>query len=299
MVDVSLFLAAGTGIGALLLFAPRRLLVRDWSGKHPIIGQLQRERKTLWDRLEDRLIRSRSGWGTSQYVASSFLFGLVSFGLSGQILQSWWLAAPAWLAGILFTERLVSVWGAKRKDRFEAGNVKAIRLMASSLRTSPSYLHAFEQVAASPYLDTIVSGEYRRIVELLRAQVPLERVMRSFYERTGSADVKYLATVVQIQREMGGDMAKTLDLAASAILRRRQSLRRQKAAMAQIVAQVNLLSLMPFVFVTALYVNNPHHFDPLTATTEGRMTILACLSCILLGGEAIRHIAQKSGHKGG
>jgi tight adherence protein B len=299
MGGISLPIAVGIGLSILLLLAPRRLWTRERSGKHAIIGQLQRERKTVWNRLEERLLRSRSGWGVNQYVALSFLFGLISFGLSSQILQSWWLASPALLAGILFTERMVSVWGAKRKDRFEAGNVKAIRLMSSSLRTSPSYLHAFEQVASSPYLDKSVTEEYRRIVELLRAQVPLDRVMGAFFERTGSADVKYMATIIQIQREMGGDMAKTLDLASSAILRRRQSLRRQKAAMAQIVAQVNLLSVMPFVFVIALYANNPHHFDALTATIGGRLIILACLACILLGGEAIRFVAQKSVHRGG
>lgn len=299
MGELSLPLAAGMGIGVLLLLAPRQWFHPKPFGKHAIVGQLQKERKTLWDKLEYRLLRSRSGWGVNQYVSLSFLFGLLFFGLSGQILQSWWLASPAILAGILFTERLVQISGARRKNRFEAGNVKAIRLMASSLRTAPSYLHAFEQVAASPYLDAIVTEEYRRIAELLRVQVPLEKVMGAFYDRTGSGDVKYLATIVQIQREMGGDMAKTLDLAASAILRRRQSLRRQKAAMAQIVAQVNLLSVMPFVFVTALFMNNPHHFDPLTGTTTGRLAILGCLACILLGGEAIRLVAQKSTHRGG
>lgn len=178
-------------------------------------------------------------------------------------------------------------------------NVKAIRLMASSLRTSPSYLHAFEQVAASLYLDKSVTTEYSRIVELLRAQVPLERVMNMFYERTGSADVRYLATIVYIQREMGGDMAKTLDLASSTILRRKQALRRQRAAMAQITAQVNLLSVMPFVFIIALYVNNPSHFDPLTATLSGRFLILASLGSILMGGEVVRHLAHKGIHRGG
>jgi tight adherence protein B len=98
---------------------------------------------------------------------------------------------------------------------------------------------------------------------------------------------------------MGGDMAKTLDLAASTILRRRQSLRRQKAAMAQIISQVNLLSVMPFVFITALFANNPHHFDSLTATLGGRFMILASFACILLGGEAIRYVASKSVHRGG
>jgi tight adherence protein B len=296
---ISLIIAFAIGVGLFLLCVPQKVFVRESIDKHEIVGTLQRERKSMWQRFDDRLRRTQSGWSVYQYIIVSFLLGLLCFMMSTQLLQSWLLGLPMSLAGILFTERLVMVWGARRKDKFEAGNMKAIRLMASSLRTSPSSLHAFEQVAASPYMDEIVSQEYRRIVEHLRAQVPLEHVMQAFYDRTGSMDAKNLATIIQIQREMGGDMAKTLDLAASMILRRRQSLRRQRAAMAQIVAQVNLLSVMPFVFVTALYVNNPHHFDPLTDSLEGRFIMLACLLLILVGGEAIRFVAQKSVHGGG
>jgi tight adherence protein B len=299
MADIGMLVAAGAGTGVVLLLLPRRFFQGGPAGRHAIVDQLQKERKTVWDRLDERLQQSGSGMGVHQYVALVCLFGLVAYGLSGQILRSWWLALPALPAGILFAERLVSVLGARRKDRFEEDNVKAIRLMVSSLRTSPSYLHAFEEVAASPYVNKTVTDEYRRVVELLRAQVPLDKVMAAFYRRTGSADVRYLATIVQIQREMGGDMARTLDLAASTILRRRQSLRRQRAATAQIVAQVNVLSVMPFVFVTALYANNPHHFDPLTATVQGRLSILGALLSILTGGEVIRHLARKGIHKGG
>lgn len=297
--DMGLPISLGTGLGLFFLLAPRNAFIRGRSDKHEMVSYLQRERRTTWHRLEDRLRRSQSGWSVARYITVAFFLGLLCYLLSSQLLQSWLLGLPMLLAGILFTERLVMLWGAKRKDRFEAGNVKAIRLMASSLRTSPSSLHAFEQVAKSPYMDELVTEEYSRIVEHLRAKVPLEHVMQAFYERTGSVDAKYLATIIHIQREMGGDMAKTLDLAAATILRRRQSLRRQKAALAQIVAQVNLLSLMPFVFITALYMNNPHHFDPLTATVEGRFLMLACLSSILIGGEAIRFVAQKSVHGGG
>jgi len=297
--DMGLPVSLGIGLSLFFLLAPRNAFIRGSSDKHEVVSYLQRGRKTIWHRLADRLRRSQSGWSIGRYITVAFFLGLLCYLLSSQLLQSWWMALPMLLAGILFTERLVMLWGAKRKDRFEAGNVKAIRLMASSLRTSPSSLHAFEQVAKSPYMDELVAEEYGRIVEHLRAQVPLEHVMQAFYERTGSVDAKYLATIIHIQREMGGDMAKTLDLAAATILRRRQSLRRQRAALAQIVAQVNLLSLMPFVFITALYLNNPHHFDPLTASVGGRFLILACLSCILIGGEAIRFVAQKSVHGGG
>ena len=297
--EVNLLIAGGVGVGVVLLLLPQNIGIREQGEKHQIVDQLQRGRKGFMQLVAERLERSHSGWGVRRYFAVALLLGLVCFYMSSQLLQSWWLALPSILAGVLFAERLVSIWGANRKDRFEAGNVKAIRLMAHSLRTSPSYLHAFEQVAASPYVDDMVRTEYLRIVEHLRAQVPLEHVMQVFYKRTGSQDAKYLATIVRIQREMGGDMAKTLDLAASTILRRRQSQRRHKAAMAQITAQVNLLSVMPFVFVTSLYVNNPQHFDPLTASLGGRLLLLACLLCILLGGEAIRFIAQKSLYRGG
>ncbi|USG65973.1 type II secretion system F family protein [Brevibacillus ruminantium] len=296
----SLYIAAGLGIGTVMLTLPQAFFQRRQpEGKHDIVHQLQRDRKTMWDKLDLRLQQSGSGIGIHRYVGLAFLCGLVSFAVSQQILKSWILALPAFFAGVLFVERLVSVLGARKKDRFEADNVKAIRLMASSLRTSPSYLHAFEQVAASPYLDKSVTAEYSRVVELLRAQVPLERIMESFYQRTGSTDIRYLATIVSIQREMGGDMAKTLDLAASTILRKKQSLRRQRAAMAQITAQVNLLSIMPFIFIIALYANNPLHFEPLTATLSGRLTVLAALGSILIGGEVIRHLARKGIHKGG
>ncbi|MEJ8547122.1 type II secretion system F family protein [Brevibacillus borstelensis] len=295
----SVLIAAGLGAGIVLVGVPRSFFYLGHKEKHEIVHQLQRDRQTIWDRLDVRLRQSGSGIGVNHYVGLAFLLGLASFGVTQKLLQSWILALPALLAGVLFAERIVSILGARRKERFEADNVKAIRLMASSLRTSPSYLHAFEQVAASAYLDKCVTAEYSRIVELLRAQVPLERVMNEFYERTGSADVRYLATIVHIQREMGGDMAKTLDLASSAILRRKQSLRRQRAAMAQITAQVNLLSVMPFLFIIALYVNNPGHFDPLTVTLSGRFLILASLGSILIGGEVIRHLAHKGIHKGG
>ncbi|MGV2720151.1 UNVERIFIED_CONTAM: hypothetical protein PO554_27190, partial [Klebsiella pneumoniae] len=132
MADISMPVAIGIGFATFLLVIPQNMYVREQAGKHEIVGLLQRDRKTVWNRLEERLAKSRSGWGINQYVTLSFFLGVLSFGISSQLLQSWWLALPALLAGVLFTERLVSVWGAKRKDKFEAGNIKAIRLMASS-----------------------------------------------------------------------------------------------------------------------------------------------------------------------
>jgi tight adherence protein B len=260
---------------------------------HVVISQLRRERISPLDVLQQRLDRAQVGLTSVHYLLISSFAGMVAYLLCAFILQSWWMSVPACFAGILLTERFIQQLRLRRKERFEAGNVKAVRIMASALRTSPSYIHAFEQAAESPFVDHIVAHEYRRVVELLRGQVPVETVMKEFQQRTDSEDIAYLATIIQVQRELGGDMGKTLEKAALSILRRRQMQRRQRAAMSQLLAQVNLLSIMPFVFVISLYINNPHHFDPLTATFGGRVTILGALLAILVGGEVIRRVALR------
>lgn len=267
--------------------------------EHAVIVQVQQGRMSYQEKLAARLRKSQTGVTVSQYALIMVGSGTAFYVLCSMVLQSWWMALPAFLAGIVCSERVIGYMSARKKERFEAGNLRAIRIMASSLRTSPSYLFAFEQVANHAFVEKMVAKEYLRVVELLRGQIPLERAMSDFYARTGSPDIAYLSTIVQVQRELGGDMAKTLDQAAASILRRKQLFRKQRAAMSQILAQVNLLSAMPFVFVTTLYLNNPHHFDPLLADVSGRFMILGAFLMILLGGELIRFAALKQMYKGG
>lgn len=286
------------GICVSLLLYP--LVVRHLPSKqikHDLFTQIIGERLTWIQKLQLRINRTNSGVTPIHYVLISLTCGLVVYVAGGLILRSWLLALPGVMIGILFTERVLSMLGARRRERFEEGNIRALRIMASSLRTSPSYLHAIEQVANSPFLSDRVSGEYKRLADLIRGQIPLETAMKQMHLRTGADDIAYLATIVQVQRELGGDMAKTLDLAASFILRRRQLQRRQRSTMSQILAQVNLLSVMPFVFAFTLYMNNPKHFDPLLATMGGRMMLLGAFLLIVAGGELIRYMALAPARK--
>lgn len=288
-----ILLSVIVGFALAVLFLPRKLVHQAEVGedRHDIIRQLRQDRFTLFHVLEKRLDRAQIGITAIHYVLISVTAGFIAYLLSAFVLKSWWLASPALLAGPLLTERVVHLLTVRRKERFEAGNVKAIRIMASALRTSPSYLHAFEEAATSPFVDKEVALEYQRVVKLLRGQVPIERAMAEFHQRSNSDDIAYLATIIQVQRELGGDMGKTMELAALSILRKKQMQRRQRAVMSQLLAQVNLLSVMPYVFVVALYVNNPRHFDPLTYTLSGRLLILGALMAILIGGEVIRYMA--------
>lgn len=292
---IALLLSIVLGACVIVLLSP--LVGSHWfvePTRHGVAGELHRERVGVLDRLHRRLAFMQIGLGVPHYLWISGVSGCVAVFFTHQVLGSWWLSLPACVIGVAVCERLVRFLWMRRSRRFEEGNLRAMRIMASSLRTSPSYLHAFEQVAASRFVDPLVAQEYKRLAELLRSQVPLELALKDLQLRTGSSDIAHLSTIVQVQRELGGDMAKTLDLAAHAILRRRQFTRRQQAQLSSLLSQTNILSVMPFVFAAALWLNNPGHFDPLMESLAGRLAILGAFLSILAGGEIIRYLAVRA-----
>ena len=276
------FLSIALGICSAVSFFPT-----------PKIRWTQTQPTTIQTKLKKRLQPELTGIHVQHYAGIATLIGIIAVMLSHTILDSWMLSLPFGGIGILVTERFVMMKKRRQKERFEEGNIRALRVMASSLRTNPSYIHGFEAVVDSIFVPTLVRDEYQRVLKLLKGQVPLETALQEMQIRTNSADISYLYTILLVQRELGGDMARTLDSAASTILRRKQTHRKQQAALSQLLSQVNLLTVMPFVFVTALIMNNPHHFDPLTESLEGRLMILGAFLTILGGGELIRHFALR------
>ncbi|RFB31404.1 type II secretion system F family protein [Brevibacillus sp. VP] len=269
------------------------------SSTHMVITEMHQNRKS-WDmRIEERLKQARVDIGIRRYVVLCFITGLFFYVLTLYVLDSWWLALPFWFIGVLVVHRWLAIWRNKKRERFEEENQKALRIIASSIRANPSYIHAFEQVATSRFIDKSIAQEYGKIVEKLRGTLLLEDAMNWLYVKTGSSDIQYVATIIQVQRELGGDMAQTLDIAVSSLIRRKQAKRRQVSALSQILSQVNLLSAMPFFFVGILYVNNPNHFAPLTESLSGRFAMLGSFLLIIAGGEVIRYLALSVGSQEG
>jgi len=294
---IGLVPAITVGFALAVLLLPGTFPVKTATQpEHTVLGRIHARRRSPLNKLQTRLERMEAGITAYHYLLITGFAGSICYVLAARFLQSWWLALPFSVIGLLLIERVMGMVQYRRRERFEAENVKALRIMASALRTTPSYLHAFEQAASSPFLDKRTRAEYRRVVEMLQGKMPLEVVLREFAKRTGSSDVSYLATILLVQRDLGGDMAKSLEQAAHMILRRAQTKRRGRSVLSQLMAQVHLLTVMPFVFLGALYLNNPRHFEPLTETFTGRLLFAGSLLVILMGGELIRYLAAKQQH---
>ncbi|MGC5328628.1 type II secretion system F family protein [Brevibacillus sp. SYSU BS000544] len=288
-----LLLSLGVFVFTVMAFYPvSKMNWNDPHDKEHVVGkQIKIRQRTILANLEQKYQLSLIGLkGTHLLALVGGTGGLTVF-LSQQILDSWILSLPTSVLGFLISQRIIVFLLNRHNERFEEGNIRAFRIMAGSLRTNPSYSHAFQSVVDSAFVPKIVREEYQRVVKLLRGQISLERALEEMQERTRSSDIAYFTTILLVQKELGGDMAKTLDAAATMVVRRRQMQRRHRSALSQLLAQVNLLSIMPFIFVGTLFHNNPHHFDPLTATLQGKLLILGAFISIIFGGELIRHIA--------
>ncbi|MGG1443994.1 hypothetical protein ABE354_18430 [Brevibacillus laterosporus] len=138
------------------------------SSTHMVITEMHQNRKS-WDmRIEERLKQARVDIGIRRYVLLCFITGLFFYVLTLYVLDSWWLALPFWFIGVLVVHRWLAIWRNKKRERFEEENQKALRIIASSIRANPSYIHAFDKWLL---VDSLIRVLHRSMERLLKSYV--------------------------------------------------------------------------------------------------------------------------------
>ena len=99
-----------------------------------------------------------------------------------------------------------------------------LTIMASSLRAGHSFMQALDTVARE--IPQPAATEFQRVVAEIRLGRPTDDALEALSERVGSADFKWAVLAVNIQREVGGNLAEILDNVADT-LRERAQMRRQ------------------------------------------------------------------------
>jgi tight adherence protein B len=156
-----------------------------------------------------------------------------------------------------------------------------LTVMASSLRAGHSFLQALDTVAKE--IDEPAATEFNRVVAEIRLGRPAEDALASMGDRIGSEDFKWAVLAINIQREVGGNLAEILDTVADTI-RERDKIRRDVDTLTT-EGRLSAYVLIAMPFVIALYMTlvNPEYIALLFTTGIGiAMTIVA--SCLMLAG---------------
>lgn len=214
-------------------------------------------------------------------VSALFVAGWV---LSGFLIAGVVLA----LVGAAIPPLVLTRKAKKKLQNFEDQLPDTLKLLASTLRSGFSLMQGLEHLAKES--GEPARTEFQTVFNEVRLGRPPEQAMREVAERMQSVDLMWTVMAIQIQREIGGNLAELLDTVADTMLSRAALRREIKALTAEGRISGYVLGAFPFVMGAALTIIQPKLISLLFTTMAGIIMIVAAVFAAFLGTLWIRKI---------
>lgn len=259
---------------------------------------LRRVVRALDDTLEKRGAKQRVAdelEGAGVDIAPAEFLLLVLIGVVVAILVGVLLAgvAGAFLLVILVlggSLLFIRMRGGRRKGRFEAQIGDILALLASSLRAGLSLLQGFE--AVSDQVDEPAKSELKRVVAGGRMGQSIPGALADVADKMESAEFATLATAIDVQSEIGGNLAEIIDIAADNIRERIGFRLEVKAMTSEGRTSALVLAVIPVALVIILSVIDPGYMATLYHSPGGRIALIAAAVLEIGGGFWMRRIVS-------
>jgi tight adherence protein B len=139
----------------------------------------------------------------------------------------------------------------RRLIRFDDQLSDMLNLMVNGLRAGYSTMQAME--AVSKELPSPICDEFRRVVQEMQLGLPMERALDNLLRRIESKDLDLVVTALNVQREVGGNLAEILSTISHTIRERVRIKGEIRVLTTQVMTSAKFLSAMPIFVVVALY----------------------------------------------
>jgi len=242
------------------------------------------------ERIERRLAQAgwtlRTGEFAAMLVGAGVLSGAVAGLTTGSLIVAFAAAAwvpCAWVAWL-------SAKGRKRVRAVEAQLPTVLQVLASSLASGSSVLHAMEVVVeeGKPPL----SHELRRVVSETRVGRPLIEALEGMATRIGSRDVDWTVEAIRIQQQAGGKLADTLHTLAEFMRVRLEVRGEVRALSAEARLSGKVLTALPLALGGFLLLYRPGYLEPLYTTSVGRWMLAVAGGGIVFATVWMRRIVR-------
>jgi len=201
----------------------------------PLLSRLlSRRRFAQW--LEREIKRAHVNWDVGSTFAVLLLLTVSGFSLTAIILSLFapeisplWRFAISLAVAVLFPFALIVLLRYKQRQfirRVESVLPDTLALMANALRSGVSFQQAIELVAMEGLPP--LREEFAVVSRAISLGSSLEEALQGLTERVPSTELELVVTAILVQREVGGSLARLLDIAASTVrnrLRLRQEIR--------------------------------------------------------------------------
>ena len=175
--------------------------------------------------------------------------------------------------GFIIPRVYVSRQKSKRLQRFDEQLPDMLNLMVNGLRAGFSTVQAMESV--SKELPPPISVEFKRLVQEMQIGIPMEQALDNLYRRIPSDDLDLIIAAINVQREVGGNLAEILDTISYTIRERVRIKGEIRVLTSQVMYSGRFLSMLPFILAGILWFLNRNYmmmfFNPETRLCGGIM----------------------------
>jgi tight adherence protein B len=211
---------------------------------------------------------------------------ILGFGLFGR----WWMGVVLMAFGFIGPRLVLLQKVNSRASAFLSQLPDTLQLLAGSLQAGYGFLQAIDTIVKEAQPPT--STEFSRVLAESRLGMPIEDALNTMSERVGGDDFRWVVLAINIQRQVGGNLAALLQTVANT-LREREAVRRQiKVLSAEGRLSAVILVALPFVLFGYISLANPSYLHSLTSETVGKFLIAGALGLIVVGALWMRKIIK-------
>jgi tight adherence protein B len=205
-------------------------------------------------------------------------FGAILFGLIGVVLG---YAAPQFL--VRFRQ-------SKRTKAFNAQLSPTILQLSGSMKAGYTFAQAIDLTAMN--MPAPMGAELGRVTREVQLGLPMNEALSRMVPRNDSEDLRLLLIAVQIQSQVGGNLAHILDTIEFTVRERVRIKGEIKSLTGQARAQGWVLICMPFGMAGILMLIAPSYFDPMIQKTAGQVMLGVAGFLVLCGYDLIRRLVN-------
>ncbi|MDQ3661294.1 MAG: type II secretion system F family protein [Actinomycetota bacterium] len=241
------------------------------------------------ERIELAIESAGMRWRPGELIVASAGLSLAGGALLGSLGGPLWAligAAGGGFAPTLYIRRTA----ATRKQAFYEQLSDVLLLLSGALKAG----YSLQQAVATAGEDAKppASEEFRRAMAEVRLGASLDDALEALARRSRMVDLEWSVLAIQIQREVGGNLAEILETIAGTI-RERERLRRE---LRTLTAEGRLsgwvLGLLPFAIGSFLALRSPAYLEPLYSTGKGLVMVSVSAVLLIVGTLWMRKIVK-------
>jgi len=220
----------------------------DWVNKRV-------EKSTFGERIARDLARADLKFKPGEYIALYVIAmvggALIAYFAGGRLILSAFIGA---VIGAFLPGLYVRSQKGKRLVRFNDQLPDMLNLVVNGLRAGYSTMQAME--AVSKELPAPICDEFKRVVQEMQLGIPMEKALDNLLRRIPSEDLDFVVTAINVQREVGGNLAEIMDVISYTIRERVRIKGEIRALTAQAIYSGRALAIMPVGLLCVLYFLN-------------------------------------------